>query len=269
MPVTVKGTGGGSVTLTASTAAADTTLTLPNTNGTVALTASPTFTGDVTFPGTGIWNSSGNVGVGTNSPLGAAGNKLDVRGSVTAGQATVGRVSLDQGTVSNSGYVAFWNSDLSVRQGYVGFATLAGGGTMTVSADTNNALVFQTNALERARIDTSGNWYMNSGYGSSAVAYGCRAWANYDGSTPTIRASGGFSSITRTATGKFTGNFNFTMPDTNYTMVGGTYLNVGVTRWTIEFTTTALTTTTMSFETFNGYNGSNANLPYCWFAVMR
>jgi hypothetical protein len=35
MPVAIKGTGGGSVTLTAGTAAADTTLTLPTTNSTV------------------------------------------------------------------------------------------------------------------------------------------------------------------------------------------------------------------------------------------
>lgn len=30
--------------------------------------ASPTFTGNVSFPGSGIWNSSGNVGIGTTSP---------------------------------------------------------------------------------------------------------------------------------------------------------------------------------------------------------
>jgi hypothetical protein len=33
-----------------------------------ATSASPTFTGSVTMPGTGIWNSSGNVGIGTASP---------------------------------------------------------------------------------------------------------------------------------------------------------------------------------------------------------
>lgn len=38
--------------------------------------ASPTFTGSVSMPGTGIWNSSGYVGVGTASPI----SNLDVRG---------------------------------------------------------------------------------------------------------------------------------------------------------------------------------------------
>lgn len=37
-------------------------------SGGYAPTASPTFTGNVTLPGTGIWNSSGNVGIGTTSP---------------------------------------------------------------------------------------------------------------------------------------------------------------------------------------------------------
>ena len=40
MPVSIKGTGGGSVTLSAAAAATDTTLTLPNTTGTVITTGS-------------------------------------------------------------------------------------------------------------------------------------------------------------------------------------------------------------------------------------
>jgi hypothetical protein len=40
--------------------------------------ASPTFTGNVTMPGTGIWNSSGNVGVGTATPS----EKVEVAGGL-------------------------------------------------------------------------------------------------------------------------------------------------------------------------------------------
>ena len=40
-------------------------------------------------------------------------------------------------------------------------------------------------------LDGSGNFKFNSGYGSVATAYGCRAWVNFNGTgTVAIRASG-------------------------------------------------------------------------------
>jgi len=78
MPVSIKGTGGGSVTLSAAAAATDTTLTLPNTTGTVALTASPTFTGTVTIPTLSVTNNE-TVG-GTLSVTGTS----TLTGTVTA-----------------------------------------------------------------------------------------------------------------------------------------------------------------------------------------
>ena len=63
----------------------------------------------------------------------------------------------------------------------------------------------------------SGDLSFNSGYGSAAVAYGCRAWVNFDGTgTPAIRASGNVSSITDNGTGDYTVNFTTAMPDANY-----------------------------------------------------
>jgi hypothetical protein len=58
---------------------------------------------------------------------------------------------------------------------------------------------------------------MNSGYGSDAVAYGCRAWVNFNGTgTPAIRASGNVSSLTDNGVGNYTINFTTAMPDANY-----------------------------------------------------
>jgi hypothetical protein len=66
-------------------------------------------------------------------------------------------------------------------------------------------------------VSASGNMSFNSGYGSSAVAYGCRAWVNFNGTgTVAIRGSGNVSSITDNGTGDYTINFTTAMPDANY-----------------------------------------------------
>lgn len=65
-------------------------------------------------------------------------------------------------------------------------------------------------------LQASANLLMNSGYGSATVAYGCRAWVSWVGSTGTIRASGGVTSVTRNASGDYSINFSFTFPDANY-----------------------------------------------------
>jgi hypothetical protein len=83
-------------------------------------------------------------------------------------------------------------------------------------------MTFYTGGSEQARITTAGLFQFNSGYGSVATAYGCRAWVNFDGTgTPAIRASGNVSSITDNGTGDYTVNFTTAMPDANYAVSGG------------------------------------------------
>ena len=65
-------------------------------------------------------------------------------------------------------------------------------------------------------IDSSSNLLFNSGYGSAATAYGCRAWINYNGTGASIRGSGNITSVTKNATGDYTFNFATAMPDVNY-----------------------------------------------------
>jgi hypothetical protein len=78
-------------------------------------------------------------------------------------------------------------------------------------------LGFSTGGVQRGEFDASGNFLMNSGYGSVATAYGCRAWVNFNGTgTVAIRASGNVTSITDNGTGDYTVNFTTAMPDVNY-----------------------------------------------------
>lgn len=101
---------------------------------------------------------------------------------------------------------------------------------------------------------SGGDLSFNSGYGSVATAYGCRAWVNFNGtSTVAIRASGNVSSITDNGVGEYTVNFTTAMPDANYAVAGSvqnTTLNGGT------FTSSAgnnLTTSTrvLSFNAAN------------------
>ena len=65
-------------------------------------------------------------------------------------------------------------------------------------------------------LSSNGNLNFNSGYGSVAVAFGCRAWVNFDGTSGSIRGSANVTSVTRNSTGNYTINFSSSMPDANY-----------------------------------------------------
>jgi hypothetical protein len=99
--------------------------------------------------------------------------------------------------------------------GILELKTGTGSGTtgLTIDASQNVTL---PNAITLTG-GVAGDFKMNSGYGSVATAYGCRAWVNFDGTgTVAIRASGNVSSITDGGTGDYTVNLTTAMPDANY-----------------------------------------------------
>jgi hypothetical protein len=137
-------------------------------------------------------DTSQNVGIGTTSPTG----KL----TVSAG---ANEVATFISTVDA-------NADLFLK------ATGTTLGNVRLRANAND-MAFITGLAETARITSTGLMQFNSGYGSVATAYGCRAWVNFDGiGTVAIRASGNVSSVTDNGTGQYTVNFSTAMPDTNY-----------------------------------------------------
>ena len=88
------------------------------------------------------------------------------------------------------------------------------------TADTSGVLQLQSNGTSAAGVSGS-DFQMNSGYGSVATAYGCRAWVNFNGTgTVAIRASGNVSSITDNGAGDYDVNFVNAMPDVNYSVSG-------------------------------------------------
>jgi hypothetical protein len=97
--------------------------------------------------------------------------------------------------------------------------------SITNSGDTNtgmffpaaDTIAFAEGGTEQMRLTDTGLFQFNSGYGSVATAFGCRAWVKFNGTgTVAINASGNVSSITDNGTGNYTINFTTAMPDTNY-----------------------------------------------------
>ncbi len=67
------------------------------------------------------------------------------------------------------------------------------------------------------------NLSFNAGYGSVAPAFGCRAWAQFDGTAVTnpgsmtgVRGSGNVASVTDLGVGQYRVTFTNVMPDRNY-----------------------------------------------------
>lgn len=134
-------------------------------------------------------NSSGNVGIGETNPT----RKLDVVGTAAATY-----FMMTSNTASAPAVDA------------------------AITRPANGTLAFITNSAERMRISSTGDLSFNSGYGSAAVAYGCRAWVNFNGTgTVAIRADGNVTSITDSGVGTYVVNFTTAMPDSSYCVVLG------------------------------------------------
>lgn len=109
--------------------------------------------------------------------------------------------------------------------------------SITFAGDTNTGIYspgadrigFTENGTQVGEFDASGNFLFNSGYGSVATAYACRAWVNFNGTTNvggfcTIRASGNVSTVADNGTGSYTITFITAMPDVNYSLSGSAAL---------------------------------------------
>ena len=118
---------------------------------------------------------------------------------------------LTAGNSSNGGTAI--STDTS---GTLNIVTGSGSGATAISVDASQATTFAA-GVSGTTGSFSGNMSFNSGYGSAAVAYGCRAWVNFNGTgTVAIRASGNVTSITDNGTGDYSVNFTTAMPDANY-----------------------------------------------------
>jgi hypothetical protein len=188
-------------------------------------------------------DSSGNVGIGTSSSTGT----LAIVNSSSANNIPF--------TLSNPiAGISIASTGINFNAHGVNFAQIVGGQQTNNTFADGNLRFFTRGSetvAERMRITSTGLLQFNSGYGSVATAYGCRAWVNFNGTgTVAIRGSGNVSSISDNGTGDYTVNFSTALVDANYSPVfgvgrGSTDGNAGVTiRFDTAPTASALRITT-------------------------
>jgi hypothetical protein len=165
--------------------------------------------------------SAGNVGIGTTSP--AVPLQIGSAGGVSHNGYT--KLSVENG---DHCVMAMRSPNNKICQIIFDDTDATGRGQISYNHN-EDSLAFATAATERMRITSAGDLKFNSGYGSAATAYGCRAWVNFNGQgTVAIRASGNVSSITDSGVGLYQVNFTTAMPDANYSCSGSANDNAGL-----------------------------------------
>ena len=198
--------------------------------------------------------TGGYVGINTTTPT----VPLDVQG----GTRTYGIANFDGAT-----YFAQDFKVAGVHKGYLASASavISGGSANDVALDASAGnLILATGDQERARIDSSGYFKFDSGYGSVATAYGCRAWCQYNQSA-TIIGAGNVTSITVIGTGDVRLNFATALVDANFSAVATTNESGGQPKFC---NSTQPSTTSIRIVTFNA-NGSTGWFEYNSVAVFR
>ena len=134
--------GTGEFTIAAPNSNTNRTLTLPDQTGTVLTNAGPFTANASASAGAVTIDASNNVGIGTSSPSGSANYK-----SLTISGTSGAEIFLNAGA-TNYGYMYVDNGGFRIINPQSGAAS--------------GTLQFYTANTERARIDTSGNFFINS-----------------------------------------------------------------------------------------------------------
>lgn len=183
--------------------------------------------------------STGRVGIGVTNP--AAGFHV---GSTAAG-ASIGNIYIAPTTAGQARY-HLYNGGAQAEWMF--------GQKTSTDHDFKLSKQVAGNETDYLAVTTTGTFKFDSGYGSAATAYGCRAWVNFDGTgttgaNQTIRASGNIASVYKNGAGDYTVTFTNAMPDANYA-VNATLEQAGRDNWV---SISNLTTTT-----FKVYSKDNA-----------
>jgi hypothetical protein len=198
-------------------------------------------------------DSSGRVGIGTASPAQPLTVSYFGSGSFTPTSSTE--------LVTKAGFTV--NPDSNGNSAIFSIAKNSDGHALLQASNGSGSSVYDLS------LNPYGNIRFNSGFGSSAIAYGCRAWVNFNGTgTVAIRASGNVSSITDNGgTGDWTVNLTTAMPDANFCWTA-TAENQGPGDRLFAALNAPNTTSTLRVSTYNE-GGTQKDSAYVFVSVFR
>ena len=173
---------------------------------------------------------------------------------------------------------------ISGVDGSASAASIAGTDANTGLSFASDTVNINTGGVTRATVDSSGNvtcsndlsvdnnLKADSGFGSTAVMYGVRVWADFywNSGTPTARNSGNVSSLTDNGAGDITVNFTNAMPDLFYSCLisGDDHGNTSYPGFNVGTTNRGKTTSSVRFNACDK-NGNSTDIPAVCFAVIR
>lgn len=224
-----------------------------------------------------IIDNAGNVGIGTATPTA----QLEATGAAKIGSMTLTSSPLP---ITSGGTGATTATDARTNLAAASTGAITASGLTMASARLLGRTTAGSGAVEEISVGTSlslgggalavtsGDFQFNSGYGSVATAYGCRAWVNFNGTgTVAIRGSGNVSSITDNGPGDYTLNFTTAMPDVNYT--AATTYNLfevsGGSNSTLQVQSTTYSTSALRVRAWAGTAGASSDCSICCVAVFR
>jgi hypothetical protein len=187
---------------------------------------------------------NGNVGIGTTNPqarLRVNGNlrvdsKIEIGTSnlsieLTETQGKIGLTSSSEHTLLTHSIgnveIAIDSNNNRTDRAFIVSHNAEGGGTELFRVQENgNVGIGTASPSQLLSLGPNGAGFPTPS--GAAPLYACRAWVNFNGTgTPSIRASGNVSSVTRSGIGNYFVNFIISMPNTNYCCVSGQETAIG------------------------------------------
>lgn len=187
-----------------------------------------------------------------------------------SGNATIGNNLTVTGTTTLTGNVgAVTSTGAMTATGFIPSGSAAPTNGLYLPAA--NTVGVATNSAQVLKVDSSGVFSMNSGYGSVAPVYGIRAWGTFAGATGTISASGNVTSVVRNTTGDYTVTMTNAMPDANYAVMAipVQYSSAETAAVMIKTGTTNTTTTFVLRASYNSSGAGYYDPTFVYFMVVR